>query len=187
MKKFSFFNFFGKARSRFAKQFTTDSGFTLIELLTAIGILSVIGTIAVTVITVTLRGTRKTDLLEFARQNGSAALSQMVKSIRFAESLDNPATCVPTQTVSSITITSLIDHAQTTYSCAGNTIASNSASLLDANSIKTSACSFVCVQPTANDPPTITIQFTLSPKNPGGFVETNFTLPFQSSVTLRNY
>jgi prepilin-type N-terminal cleavage/methylation domain-containing protein len=164
-------------------------GFTLVELLTVIGILTVIGSVAVGVITTTLRETRKTDLLEFARQDGSAALSQMINSIRFAETLDAPTSCVPTTTVNSITISSLSDHAQTTYSCTGSTIASNGASLLDTNSMATKAnsCSFVCTQPTLNDPPTITIQFTLVPKNPGGFVETNFTLPFQTSVTMRNY
>src|SRR5882672_8881209 len=112
------------------------NGFTLIELLTVVGILTAIGSIAVSVITVTLRGTRKTDLLESARQNGGAALSQIVKSIRYAQSLDAPAICVPTQTTNAITITSLSDHAQTTYSCNGVSISSNSASLIDTNAIK---------------------------------------------------
>jgi prepilin-type N-terminal cleavage/methylation domain-containing protein len=178
MKKISIFNF----------PFSTSSGFTLIELLTVVSILSVIGAIAVSVITITLRESKKTDILEYARQNGGTALSQMVKSIRFAQSLDNPATCVPSKTVSSITFTSLIDHAQTTYSCANNTISSNSASLIDTNTLKVTGCAtaFVCTQPTATDPPTITIQFTLVPKTAGNFAETNVTLPFQSSVTMRN-
>lgn len=179
MKKFLIFKF----------HFSMRKGFTLVELMTVIGLLTVIGSISVGVITITLRGTRKTDLLESARQDGSSALSQMVKSIRFAETLDAPTTCVPTTKVSSVTISSLLDHAQTTYSCTGSTIASNGASLLDTSSlsVKANSCSFVCTQPTITDPPTITIQFTLVPKNPGGFAETNFTLPFQTSVTMRNY
>ncbi|HWY79696.1 MAG TPA: type II secretion system protein [Candidatus Sulfotelmatobacter sp.] len=175
MKKFSFFNY----------QFT--KGFTLLELLTVIGILSVIGTIAVSVISITLRGAKKTDLLESARQNGDAALSQMVKGIRYASSLNSPAVCIPTASVSAITITSLTDYAQTTFSCTGGSIASNSAPLLDTTSITVSSCFFTCSQATNNDPPTILIQFTLSPKNSGSFTETKFQLPFQSSVTMRNY
>ncbi len=166
-------------------------GFTLIELLTVISIMGVIGAIVVSVITITLRGSAKTDLMEYARQNSDAALSQMVKSIRYAASLNNPVSCVPSVTVSAITITSLTDYAKTTYSCAGGTISSNSATasepLIDTNSLKVSACSFVCSQPTLNDPPTITILYTVSPKIAGNFAETNFTIPFQTSVTMRNY
>lgn len=167
----------------------SSKGFTLIELLTVITILSVIGTIVVTVITITFRGTRKADLLENARQNGDTALSLMVKNIRYAKSLDAPASCVPppaSVTTSSIKITSLLDNQQTIYSCSGSTIASNGASLFDTNSLKVTSCSFVCTQPTLLDPPTITIQYTLSPAKPGSFTETKFTVPFQSSVTLRN-
>jgi prepilin-type N-terminal cleavage/methylation domain-containing protein len=186
-QKLPIFNFSVRDEVRLGRQLPAKSGFTLIELLTVIAILSVIGGIAVSVIMITLRTTKKTDLLETARENGGSALTQMVKSIRFAQSLDTPATCVPSQTVNAITITSLSDHAQTTYSCAGGTIASNGASLIDTTSLQATACSFVCAQATTNDPPTITIQFTLSPQQSNGFEENNFTLPFQTSVTVRNY
>ena len=168
------------------KKFSIQKGFTLIELLTVISILSVIGIISVSIITITLRTTKKTDLLNFARQNGDNALSQMVKSILFAASLNTPATCVPIATVSAITITSLADQQQTTYSCANGTISSNSASLFNTSSLQVSSCSFVCSQPSTSVSPIITIQYVLSPKVAGSFAETNFTLPFQSSVTLRN-
>src|SRR6267154_766889 len=92
-------------------------GFTLIELLTVVGIVSIIGTIVVAILSVTLRATKKSDLLESARQNGDVALSQMVRSIRYAQSLDSPAACVPTASVSAVTITSFADKAQTTYVC----------------------------------------------------------------------
>jgi len=163
-----------------------NSGFTLIEMLTVIGILTVIGSIAVSVVTVTLRETKKTDLLETARLTGDNTLSQIARSIRYSQTLDAPASCTPPATTSSVTITSLSDQLQTTYSCANNTISSNGASLFDTNSIKVSGCSFVCKQPSVAVPPIITIQYVLSPSSPGGFSETNFTLPFQTSVTLRN-
>ena len=166
--------------------FSINEGFTLIELLTVIGILSIIGTIAVSVITISLQGSKKSDLLETARQNGDTSLSQMVRNIRYAASLNAPASCVPSTTTSSITITSLTDYTQTTYSCAAGTISSNGASMFDTSALKVSSCSFICRQPTVQDPPTITIQYILSPKQAGGFVETNFTLPFQTSVTMRN-
>jgi len=163
-----------------------NKGFTLIEMLTVIGILSVIGSIAVSVVTITLRETKKTDLIESARQSGDNTLSQIARSLRYAQTLDAPASCTPTVTATSVTITSLNDQLQTTYSCANNTISSNSASLFDTSSLKVSSCSFVCSQPAASVPPIITIQYVLSPQTAGSFAETNFTLPFQTSVTLRN-
>ncbi len=176
MKKFPIFNF----------QFSKTSGFTLIEILTAVSILAVIGTITVSVLTITLRTTKKSDLMELARQDSDTALTQMVKNIRFAQSLDSPNTCVPSQTVNSITFTSVTTHLQTTYDCANGTINANGKSLFNTTALQVTSCSFVCAQPTLKDPPTITIQYTLKPASAGLFSETNFSLPFQSSVTLRN-
>ena len=68
-----------KGMGRFYKTQLKTKGFTLIELMTVIGILAVIGTIAVSVITITLRGTKKTDLLETAQQNSDTALPKWLK------------------------------------------------------------------------------------------------------------
>ena len=164
--------------------FSSQRGYTLIELLTVIGILSVI---VVSVVFISLRGSQKSDKLETVRQGGDTALSQMVRSIRYAKTLNTPASCVPAVNSSSITITSLQDNGQTTYSCNANTISSNSASLIDTNAVSVTACSFTCSQQRVSDPPTIQIQFSLSAKNSNSFTETQATIPFQTSVTLRNY
>lgn len=166
---------------------SSQKGYTLVELLTVIGILSVISVIVLAVLFITLRGTQKSDALEIVRQNGDTALSQMVKDIRYAKNLDTPMTCVPATTVSSVTISSLTDNGRTTYSCTGTTIASNSASLFDTNAVTTTSCSFVCRQQRPSDPPTITIQYSLSAKQTGNLTETTASIPFQSSVTMRNY
>lgn len=168
--------------------FQNAKGFTLIEILTSITILAFIGAITVGVITITLRTTKKSDLMEVARQDSDSALTQMVKNIRYAASLDNPVSCVGSKTVSSITITSVTTHTQTTYDCSAGTIKSNGASLFNTNAVQTKpgTCSFVCSQTTINDPPTITIKYTLVPATSGIFAETNFSLPFESSVTMRN-
>jgi prepilin-type N-terminal cleavage/methylation domain-containing protein len=169
------------------KKFSINNkGFTLIEILTVVSILSIIGAITVGVITITLRTTKRSDLIETARQDSDTALTQMVKTIRYAQSLDNPTSCVPSTSVSSIAVTSVTTHTQTTFSCTAGTIQSNGVSLFNTNALKVSSCSFVCAQPTLNAPPTITIQYTLSPGVGGSFAETNFSLPFQSSVTMRN-
>jgi len=166
-------------------------GFTLIELLVVIGILVATGTIMLSILFVTLRTSKKSDLLVTMKQNGNSALSQIVKSIRYAKSLDSPTSCVPQITnLTSIAITSYLDNAQTTFSCVAgppSTIASNGASLLDTNSVAVSSCSFTCSQPTLNDSPTINFIFTLSSKNATSLVESTGTIPFQTSVTMRNF
>jgi len=163
-------------------------GFTLIELLIAIGVMVTVSTIALTILTVILRSSEKANLMLQLKQNGNAALSQMVDAIRYAKSLDSPASCMPSVTLTppSLTITSLQDNGQTTYACSANTISSNSASLIDTNAFTVSSCSFVCSQSSADTPPTITIQFTLQTKTQNNFVETTASLPFESAVTLRN-
>lgn len=168
-------------------QWKNQRGYTLLELLTVVGLLSVIGVIVLSVIFISIRGTQKSDTSEVIRQNGEVALSQIVKNIRYAKSLDSPASCVPATTVNTITVTSLQDGGQTTYACSNNTISSNSASLLDTNAVTTTSCSFVCSQSNQSNPPTITIQYTLSAKGANNFTETRATTPFQSSVILRNY
>lgn len=167
--------------------FSSSRGYTLVELLSVIGILSVIGVIVVTVTFITLRGAQKSDTNELVRQNGDAALSQMVRTIRYAKTLDTPASCVTPVVIESVTISSLLDGGKTTYSCANDTIASNSASLLNTNAVRVTTCSFACTQTSLLEPPTIKIQFSLEAKSSSTFAETKASIPFESSVTLRNY
>ena len=86
-------------------------------------------------------------------------------------------------------ITSLADGGVTTFSCplAGqNAITSNSASLIDTNRVAVTSCSFICRQANISDAPTITIQFTLAPIANNQEVQNIGTIPFETSVTLRN-
>ncbi len=168
-------------------KFKYQKGYTLFELLTVIGILSVIGVIVLSIVFISLRGSQKSEALEIVRQNGDAALSQMVKTVRYAKRLDAPLACTPSVSTSSITLTSLTDNGQTTLSCASSTLSSNSATLLNTNAVAATSCSFTCAQGRPTDPPTITIQFSLSAKTTGNFSETTATIPFQTSVTMRNF
>lgn len=167
-----------------------ERGFTLIEILAALAVFVTVSGIILSILFVSLRGSRKSDVIVSARQNGDAAMSQMVRMIRYAKSLDSPVSCVPSaNSLTSITITASDDN-QTVFSCpasAGAGIASNSASLVDTTAVSVSACSFSCSQPSLNDPPTITINFTLAALGGGNLVEGATSVPFQTSVTLRNY
>lgn len=171
-----------------------NQGFTLIEMLAAISLFVTVGAMVVAVAFISLRGSKKTDMQAILRENGDFALSQMVRNIRYAKSLSDPPSCVGGVTQSSISITSILDNGQTTYSCpntppynSGTGITSNSASLVNTNAVNITACSFTCMQQSASEPPTITVQFTVQSVLPNNFIENNGSIHFQSSVSMRNF
>lgn len=166
-----------------------QKGYTLIELLVVMMIFITIGGVVLAVIYISFRGSTKTQVGTTVKQNGSFAMTQMVKTIRFAKGLNDPVSCVPSANVNSITVTTLEYGGQTTFSCPTETnpsISSNSASLIDTNKIEVKDCSFTCKQLYQTQPPTITIEFTLRAKNAGGLTEAESEIPFQSSVLMRN-
>jgi len=143
-----------------------QKGFTLIELLASTIVIVTVGVIIVGIVVSSLRGTNKTNTISVSRQNGTYAIAQISKMLRFAQSVDavdggSPSVCIvgitPTpqsQLVgyNSITFTS-VDGGTTTIACKKlselsptpnpapdpnepETIASNGASLLDTSIVQ---------------------------------------------------
>lgn len=171
------------------RKFLNTRGFTLIELLVVMSIFVIVGGLIVATLFISLRGSNKSETMAVVKENGNFALSQMVKQIRYARSLDAPASCVPTSNSPTLTITSLADDGQTTFSCPvsqATPITSNSAALIDSNAVSVTYCSFTCSQNNLSEPPRVTIQFTLTSNNANGLVESSSSIPFQSSVIMRN-
>lgn len=169
-------------------------GFTLIEILVVIFVLSTIGVLVAVIITSSLRGTSKTNAITAVRQNGFFAIAQMTKMIQNARKLDSPYPCTPAPTPTpqpsyqSISIVS-VDGGQTTFRCnygSPPTIASNSGSLLNTSSVALDSCSFTCSQVSVGDPPIIGISFVLKQKRADSFFEQSASIPFQTSVVMRN-
>jgi len=165
-------------------------GFTLIEVLVVIGIFIILTTVVLSILLTVLRGTRNSDSIISVRQNGEYAMGQMVKELRFARSLDSPSSCSSTgTTVQSVQVTQ-IDLTQKTISCPAslnypNFISANGSMLTNSNLGIIRSCYFVCTQ-ISGGTTSISIFFSLQRVNTGGFLESNTTIPFQSSVTLRN-
>ena len=191
-------------------------GFTLVELLVVMAVTVSIGAIVFGIITSTLRGSNKTNVINNVRQNGNFAISQMGKMIPYAKSFNGASSSVgppwicqalppgpppPLTHYKSIKITSF-DGGVTIFSCNDsgdlppNTIASNAASLIDADATTGSVslplpipsfCFFTCTKGSIADSATIGINFTLTQKGAPTFVEKKASIQFETSIKVRNF
>lgn len=180
MKKFPISNF----------QFSIYDGFTFVELLTAIFVMIIVGGIMGAIFISSFKGTTKATLLDSARQNGAFVLSQVEKTVRNAQTISSPpapCTALTPTPVASLTVTDA-NGVSTTFACQNNTVTLNGTSMIDATllAIPAASCNFTCIQATSADFPTITTQFTINQAKTTSFYEQKVSIPFQSSVTLRN-
>lgn len=168
----------------------TEKGFTLVELLAVIAVLGVVGSVIFGVLLTTLRGSNRSDSLAVVSQNGNVAMNQMVRMIQFAKKIEVPTTCYIDDTETSVATSSVTirnyDDGLTEFSCANETLSSNSASLIDTNQVEISSCQFTCTQESTYDVPSIHILFTASKKGDGQLFENTASLPFETMVTPRN-
>jgi type II secretory pathway pseudopilin PulG len=162
-------------------------GFTLIELLVTVGVIVVVGMVITSILVSTLRGSTKATILAVVKQNGDSAISQFARTVRSATTLNLLPCGNPSPATQTLTVTQ-INNTQTTFDCSGTTITVNGNSLLDTNTVKLvpSSCSIICRQQTVNDTPIVQMQFSLMQNNSGSVVEQAATIPFQTSVVLRN-
>jgi len=184
-----------------------SKGFTLVELLASIIVLVAVGSVIAGIITSSLRGTNKTNVIENIRQNGNYTLAQMSKNIEYAQVFNgfstdgtsyvtscpfSPApTPAPVSTNYNFIKVTPLNSAPITYNCTSLPLpifTANGAPLIDANVVSLKSCSLSCIQTGSTDVPIIKIRFTLGPKNSNNLVE-NSTPPilFETSVTIRNY
>lgn len=177
----------------------SNRGYSLIELLIVMVVLVTVGFIVATILVSSLRGTNKAITTETIRRNGNYTILQVSKMIEFAQNFigvsnDNLnfssvcPTASPTPRYNYIKIKSF-DNADTTFSCflnANAPIASNSASLVNPNEVAVTSCYFTCDRSNISQPPVIGISFTLSQKEVSSFFEKRATIPFETSVSMRN-
>ncbi len=176
-----------------------SKGYSLIELLIVMIVLITVGFIVATILVSSLRGTTKAITTETIRRNGNHAILQMSKMIEFAQNFigvsnDNSTftslcpVASPVPHYNYVKIKSF-DNADTTFSCFLNTnapIASNGASFVNPDEVSVTKCYFTCDRSNISQPPVIGISFELSQKEVSNFFEKRATIPFETSVTMRN-
>lgn len=181
-------------------------GFTLIEFLTVTVVIASIGLVVVGILTSSLRGTNKTNIVNTVRQNGNQAVSQMTRMIEYAKSFDGVSldglnytvdcvkaaviapTPTPTPTQYKYLKITAFDGGEITYSCTVDSIASNSASLIDTQSVIAiqDKCWFTCAQDRTTSNPIIGIKFQLIQSVKSIFTENAASIPFDTSITFKN-
>ena len=176
-----------------------NSGYTIVELLAVVTILVAVTGIVSALITQTLRGSSRTNITNQVSQAGNYVSSAITNSIIAAENVvavggENVADCTQNPTGNSIELFVSQKGGSITYSCSGDTISSNSASLIDTNRLRvdssdSSACYFTCRQQ-SNDPytpPVIEFGFTLTQKSETALFDKRASAPFNTSALMRNY
>lgn len=163
-------------------------GFTLIEILVVIGVLAIVVIVGSTSFFNLLKSSTKTRTANLVKQNGDYALAIMERMIRNGKIIEN--TEVPPQECKSgmgkIKILNP-DGGETEFSCEGDTISSNSASLISSQvKVANGNCSFNCQRTGLFEPDVVTISFTLSQAQTDVRPEEAVSIVFKTTVVLRN-
>lgn len=183
----------------------SQSGYTLVELLAVIFILVSVGGVITSILVIALRGSNRATTVNDVRQSGNYIIGQMSKMISYSSrfegvSIDgvnyvNDCSVVvppaPTPSPAPVSYNYIkitnFDGGTTVFSCTGNSIASNGADLINTSVLSVSSCSIYCSQDSISGSPVINIKFTLSKGVTSGlFSENQTTIPFDTSITLRN-
>lgn len=180
------------------KFYMSEKGYSIIELLTVIGILVIITSLITAILYSTLRGSGKTKITTAVAQNGNYALSVISNAIISSDAVTsiganpiNDCTASPSGQMIGLKYP---DGSTVSISCSGNTISSNSASLIDTTQVQIDTsnpanCYFYCSQ-NSTDPyavPVVGFGFTITEKTGSSFFENKSSAVFNTSVSLRNF
>jgi len=163
-------------------------GFTLIEILVVIGVLAIIVVVGSTSFFNLLKGSTKTRTASLVKQNGDYALAVMERMIRSGKIIEN--TEVPPQECESGGMSKIKilnpDGGETEFSCEGDAISSNSATLISSQvKVANGNCSFNCQRTNIFEPDVVTINFTLQAQEDVR-PEEKVSIVFKTTVVLRN-
>ncbi|HVZ66890.1 MAG TPA: prepilin-type N-terminal cleavage/methylation domain-containing protein [Patescibacteria group bacterium] len=176
------------------KLLTNNKGYTVVELLAVVSILVIISGIISSILYSTLRGSNKVKVTTEVTQNGTYAMSIITKTINDSRNVTQVDgvdidDCTASPSGKSITFQRL-DGSTTTFSCSAGDIASNSASIINTNTVQVddASCIFTCYQK-ADDLyalPVIGVNFKIEDKNATA-EESQGSANFENSIALRNY
>ncbi len=160
-------------------------GFTLVELLVVMVIMVTVGMLIANLFLANLRTAAKTKALTEIKQNGDYALAVMRRMIRNAQKVQSNC---PEGGASGADLTILnLDENTTEFTCQSDKIASEGAALTSRNlTVEGCSSAFFCRKPLGR-PAVVSISFTLKKGGPSLGKEFTAEIPFQLTVSTRNY
>lgn len=160
--------------------------FSLIEILVVVSIFAVIGILTTTVLSTTLRTSKKSDSLVRVRESLNYSLASLERQIRNSEKITSPCTGAPLTTISYVSIEGISTQFECKTPGALGYIASGSASLrLTPTDISITACSFSCSQVDANNPPVVRLSISAEDATSVGINKASVTS--DTEIVVRNY
>lgn len=184
---------------------TTGAGFTLIELLVGMAIMITSTTIILAIIMSAVRVSGKVTISDNARQNGTYATNRMIKMIQFADSFNggsmatgqnaavtSMSTSCTGEAYKAINIT--YNNERKVFQCRNNDSlylvsldpSRTDEELISTRNVAISNCEFVCTRIPATASPVISIRYDLTIGGSEGAVEKKTSIPFFTSVKMRN-
>lgn len=154
-------------------------GVSIIEMLIVISIFAVLGVVVTQSVSLTLRGSRKSEANIKVRENLGYTLGVIERQLRNANSI---TTC-PNLDPLRIDYQDQADN-PSSFSCSGSSVASGSASLTSDEVLVTS-CSFTCVPGTGANPPQIDVLLVGRSAGNAGVESGNVTV--STKINLRTY
>lgn len=168
-----------------------EKGFTLIEMLVAVSIVAILSTLSTEVVLSLVRSSNKTAVTNEAKQNGQTILDTFEKDVRSAKlvslvsSTDLHLTMLNDSTVDYVCGSGGV---RNDYISRGGQIITNDDPDNGVN-VQAGSCVFTV---SSSSPPLVKFNFTLTePKNKAliasGRQEFKITVPFETTISLRNY
>lgn len=164
------------------KKRSVYSGFSLFEMLVVISIFSLLGILVTQSLTMSIRGSRKSEASSKVRSSLSVASGIIERQLRNANSVTSP--CVGNRV-------DYTDEFENTayFACTADNIASGSAtwstSLIDSESVDLTSCTITCPAAVGGIPDSVTL--TLSGREPNLSGAESVSMSIESRIMLRNY
>ncbi len=185
---------------------SAGAGFSLIELLVGMAITVTATTIILAIVMSAFRVSSKATTADLARQNGNYAMNRMIKMIQFADSYNGRSTSLLSTAGESgyrvndcdgsnnTAISITYKNEEKILQCRGH----NSLYLIDpvdttkneqlirTSSVAVSNCNISCLEVRPGASPVITIKFDLTIGESDAAIEKRSSIPFRTSVKMRN-
>lgn len=161
-----------------------QKGFSIIEMLVVVSIFVVVGILTTRSVSMTLRGSKKSDSTIRVRENLNYSMGVIERQIRNAEKI---VACPLTDplTLSYVDFGGILSSFSCNLTSPGYVASGAATTRITSNDISVTACSFTCSQINKNNPPIVTVNLTAEDATQTGMDKASVST--QTEIVVRNY